>query len=51
VSDVEALRQGSLDAGARPGSIEVQEYGSKHFRLFFLKEDYDDDRFSFGEPA
>jgi catechol 2,3-dioxygenase-like lactoylglutathione lyase family enzyme len=51
VSDVEALRQEFLDAGARPGAIEVQEHAGKHFRLFFLKEDYDDYCFCFGEPA
>ena len=51
VSDVDALRREYLDAGARPGAIEVQEYGGKHFRLFFLKEDYDDYCFCFGEPA
>jgi catechol 2,3-dioxygenase-like lactoylglutathione lyase family enzyme len=51
VSDVEVLRQEFLDAGARPGAIEVQEYDGKHFRLFFLKEDYDDYCFCFGEPA
>jgi hypothetical protein len=31
--------------------VEVQEHGSKHFRLFFLKEDHDDYCFCFGEPA
>jgi predicted enzyme related to lactoylglutathione lyase len=51
VSDVEALRKEFLDAGAKPGAIEVQEYGGKHFRLFFLKEDYDDYCFCFGQPA
>jgi hypothetical protein len=51
VSDVEALRQEFLDAGATPGAIEVQEYGGKRFRLFFLKEDYDNYCFCFGEPA
>ena len=51
VSDVEALRQEFLDAGARPSPVEVQEHGGKHFRLFFLKEDYDDYCFCFGEPA
>jgi catechol 2,3-dioxygenase-like lactoylglutathione lyase family enzyme len=51
VSDVKALRQELLDAGAAPGAIEVQEYGGKHFRLFFLKEGYDDYCFCFGEPA
>ena len=51
VSDVEALRQEFLDGGATPGAIEVQEYGGKRFRLFFLKEDYDNYCFCFGEPA
>jgi catechol 2,3-dioxygenase-like lactoylglutathione lyase family enzyme len=51
VSDVEALRQEFLDAGATPGAIEVQEYGGSRFRLFFLKEDYDNYCFCFGEPA
>ena len=51
VSDVEALRQELLDAGATPGAIEVQENGGKRFRLFFLREDYDDYCFCFGEPA
>ena len=51
VSDVEALRQEFLDGGATPGAIEVQEYGGKRFRLFFLKEDYDDYCFCFGEPV
>ena len=51
VSDVEALRREFLDAGAEPSAIEVQEYGGKRFRLFFLKEDYDDYCFCFGEPA
>ena len=51
VSDVEALRQELLDAGASPGAIEVQEHGDRRFRLFFLKEGYDDYCFCFGEPA
>ena len=51
VSDVEALRQEFLDAGAKPGEVEVQEHGGKRFRLFFLKEGYDDYCFCFGEPA
>ncbi len=51
VSDVEAPRQEFLDAGAKPGAIEVQEYDGKSFRLFFLKEDYDDYCFCFGQPA
>lgn len=51
VSDVEALRREFLGAGARPGEIEVQEYGGKRFRLFFLKEDHDSYCFCFGEPA
>ena len=51
VSDVEALRQEFLDAGAKPGAIEVQEFGGKRFRLFFLLEDYDNYCFCFGEPA
>ena len=51
VSDVEALRQEFLDAGAKPGAIEVQEYGGWRLRLFFLKEDYDNYCFCFGEPA
>jgi hypothetical protein len=51
VSDVEALRREFLDAGAEPSAIEVQEYGGKRFRLFFLKEGYDDYCFCFGEPA
>jgi hypothetical protein len=51
VSDVEALRQEFLDAGATPGAIEVQEYAGRRFRLFFLKEDYDNYCFCFGEPA
>ena len=38
VSDVEALRQEFLDAGGKPGAIEVQEYGGKNFRLFFVKD-------------
>jgi hypothetical protein len=48
---VEALRREFLDAGAEPSAIEVQEYGGKRFRLFFLKEGYDDYCFCFGEPA
>ena len=51
VSDVEALRQEFLDGGATPGAIEPREYGGKRFRLFFLKEDYDNYCFCFGEPA
>jgi catechol 2,3-dioxygenase-like lactoylglutathione lyase family enzyme len=51
VSDVEALRRELLDAGAAPGAIEAQEYEGKRFRLFFLKEDYDDYCYCFGEPA
>ena len=51
VSDVEALRQEFLDGGATPGAIELQEYGGRRFRLFFLKEDYDNYCFCFGEPA
>jgi hypothetical protein len=51
VSDVEALRREFLEAGAAPGAIEVQEHGGKRFRLFFLKEDYDDYCFCFSEPA
>jgi catechol 2,3-dioxygenase-like lactoylglutathione lyase family enzyme len=51
VSDVGALRHELLDAGAEPGPIEVQEHGGKRFRLFFLKEGYDDYCFCFGEPA
>jgi catechol 2,3-dioxygenase-like lactoylglutathione lyase family enzyme len=51
VSDVEALRQEFLDAGAKPGEVEVQEHGGKRFRLFFLKEGYDDYCFCFGEPV
>lgn len=51
VSDVEALRRELLDAGARPGAIEVREHGGKRFRLFFLKEGFDDYCFCFGEPA
>lgn len=51
VSDVEALRQEFLDVGAQPGAIEVQEYDGEHFRLFFLKEAYDDYCFCFGQPA
>jgi lactoylglutathione lyase len=51
VSDVEALRQELLGAGAKPGAVEVQEYGGRRFRLFFLKEGYDDYCFCFGEPA
>ena len=49
--DAEALRQDFLDAGATPGAIEVQEYAGRCFRLFFLKEDYDNYCFCFGEPA
>ena len=51
VSDVEALRQEFLDAGGKPGAIEVQEYAGKKFRLFFVKEGYDDYCFCFGQPA
>ena len=51
VSDVGALRRELLDAGTSPGAIEVQEYGGKRFRLFFLKEDFDNYCFCFGEPA
>ena len=51
VSDVEALRPEFLDGGVTPGAIELQEYGGKRFRLFFLKEDYDNYCFCFGEPA
>jgi catechol 2,3-dioxygenase-like lactoylglutathione lyase family enzyme len=51
VSDVDALRQELLAAGATPGAIEVQEHGGRRFRLFFLKEDYDNYCFCFGEPA
>jgi hypothetical protein len=51
VSDVEALRRELLGAGAAPGAIEVREHGGKRFRLFFLKEGYDDYCFCFGEPA
>jgi len=50
VSDVDALRREYLDAGARPGAIEVQEYGGKPFRLFFVREDYDNYCFCFGQP-
>ncbi|HEY7309174.1 MAG TPA: VOC family protein [Gemmataceae bacterium] len=50
VSDVEALHQEFLDGGATPEAIELQEYGGKRFRLFFLKEDYDNYCFCFGEP-
>jgi hypothetical protein len=51
VSDVEALRREFLDAGATPGAIGVQEHGGRRFRLFFLKEDYDNYCFCFGEPT
>lgn len=51
VSDVEALRRELLEAGAAPGAIELQEHGGKRFRLFFVKEDYDDYCFCFGEPV
>ena len=51
VRDVEAPRQELLDRGATPGAIELREYGGKRFRLFFLKEDYDNYCFCFGEPA
>jgi hypothetical protein len=51
VSDVEALRQEFQGAGARPGAIQVQQHGAKRLRLFFLKEDYDNYCFCFGEPA
>ena len=51
VSDVEALRQEFLGAGARPGAIEVQEHGGKRFRLFFVREEYDSYCFCFGQPA
>jgi hypothetical protein len=51
VSDVEALRQEFIGAGAEPSVIEIQEHGGKHFCLFFMKEGYDDYCFCFGEPA
>jgi catechol 2,3-dioxygenase-like lactoylglutathione lyase family enzyme len=51
VSDVEALRREFIDAGANAGVIEVQEYGGKNFRLFFVREDYDNYCFCFGQPA
>jgi hypothetical protein len=51
VSDVAALRQEFLDAGAKPGAIEVQRHNGKDLRLFFLKEGYDDYCFCFGQPA
>jgi hypothetical protein len=51
VSDVEAPRQELLDGGATPGAIELREYGGKRFRLFFLKEGYDNYCFCFGESA
>src|SRR3954452_23298099 len=38
VSNVEALRQEFLDAGATPGAIEVQEHSGRRFRRFFPKE-------------
>ncbi|HEV3260197.1 MAG TPA: VOC family protein [Gemmataceae bacterium] len=51
VTDVEALREEFIDAGAEPGAIEVQEHDGKKLRLFFLKEGYDDYCFCFGQPA
>jgi lactoylglutathione lyase len=51
VSDVEALRREFIDAGADVGAIEVQEYGGKNFRLFFVREGYDNYCFCFGQPA
>jgi lactoylglutathione lyase len=51
VSDVDALWREYLDAGANPGAIEVQEFGGKQFRLFFVREDYDNYCFCFGQPA
>ena len=51
VSDVDALRQEFLNAGGKPGAIEVQAYEGKNFRLFFVKEGYDDYCFCFGQPA
>lgn len=51
VSDVDALRREYIDAGANPGAIEVQEYGGKQFRLFFVRENYDNYCFCFGQPA
>jgi catechol 2,3-dioxygenase-like lactoylglutathione lyase family enzyme len=51
VSDVEALHREYTDAGANPGTIEVQEYDGTKFRVFFVREDYDNYCFCFGQPA
>jgi hypothetical protein len=51
VSDVDALHREFVGASARPGAIEVQEYGGRQFRLFFVREVYDNYCFCFGQPA
>ena len=38
VSDVAALHRELEGKGAKPGSIEVQEYDGKNYRLFFVRE-------------
>src|SRR5579859_756060 len=50
VSDVEALRA-ELDAkGIEPSALRTDEWGGKHFRVFFAKEPYGV-CFCFGQPA
>jgi catechol 2,3-dioxygenase-like lactoylglutathione lyase family enzyme len=51
VTDVEALQNEFIDSGANRGPIEVQQYDGKNFRLFFVREDYDNYCFCFGQPA
>lgn len=51
VVDVDALHRELQGKGGELGEIRIDEWGGKHYRVFFLREAQDGYCFCFGQPA